>query len=43
MNGMTGSRRLARPVRLALATRLGRDIDGAWWPHTGSVAQELPG
>lgn len=42
MNGLTGTRRLARPVRLALAHRLGTDIDGAWWPHTGSVARELP-
>jgi Family of unknown function (DUF5994) len=40
---MTGTRRLARPVRLALAERLGADIDGAWWPHTASVAHELPG
>ena len=43
MNGLTGSRRLARPVRLTLATRLGGDIDGAWWPFSNSVAQELPG
>jgi hypothetical protein len=42
MNGLTGARRLARPVRLVLAQRLGSDIDGAWWPHTGSVAGELP-
>ena len=42
MNGMTGTRRLARPVRLVLAEQLGSDIDGAWWPHTGSVAGELP-
>ena len=42
MNGMTGTRRLARPVRLALAGQLGADIDGAWWPHTGSLAGELP-
>lgn len=42
MNGLTGSRRSARPVRIALHTSLGRDIDGAWWPHTGSVAAELP-
>jgi Family of unknown function (DUF5994) len=42
VNGLTGSRRLARPVRLLLATHLGSDIDGAWWPHTSSVAQELP-
>jgi Family of unknown function (DUF5994) len=39
---MTGTRRLARPVRLALARQLGADIDGAWWPYTGSVADELP-
>lgn len=42
MNGLTGTRRLARPVRLVLAQELGSDIDGAWWPHTGSVAGELP-
>jgi Family of unknown function (DUF5994) len=42
VNGLTGSRRVARPVRLALATTLGGDIDGAWWPHTASEAQELP-
>ena len=42
MNGLTGARRLARPVRLALARKLGADIDGAWWPHTGLVAGELP-
>jgi Family of unknown function (DUF5994) len=43
VNGLTGTRRLARPVRLALAQQLGADIDGAWWPHTGAVADELPG
>ena len=43
MNGMTGTRRLARPVRLALAQQLGADVDGAWWPYTASVAHELPG
>ena len=42
MNGLTGTRRLASPVRLALAQQLGADIDGAWWPHTGLVASELP-
>jgi hypothetical protein len=42
MNGITGARRLARPVRLALARELGADIDGAWWPYTGSLADELP-
>jgi hypothetical protein len=29
-------------VRITLARVLGRDIDGAWWPHSGSVAGELP-
>jgi Family of unknown function (DUF5994) len=43
MNGMAGTRRLARPVRIALAPQLGSDIDGAWWPYTGSLAHELPG
>ena len=43
MNGLAGTRRLARPVRLALAKELGADIDGAWWPYTGSLADELPG
>lgn len=43
MNGVAAGRRSARPVRVALARDLGADIDGAWWPHTGSVAGELPG
>ncbi|OBF28924.1 hypothetical protein A5724_26285 [Mycobacterium sp. ACS1612] len=42
MNGLTGTRRLARPVRLALAQQLGHAIDGAWWPYTSSLADELP-
>ena len=33
---------MARPVRLVLARELGTEIDGAWWPHTASVASELP-
>ena len=33
---------MARPVRLVLARELGSEIDGAWWPHTASVASELP-
>ncbi|ULE35507.1 hypothetical protein K3G64_05370 [Mycobacterium sp. IDR2000157661] len=33
---------MARPVRLVLAHELGSALDGAWWPHTGSVAGELP-
>jgi hypothetical protein len=43
MNGITGTRRSARPVRLALARQLGvADIDGAWWPYTASLADEFP-
>jgi Family of unknown function (DUF5994) len=40
-NGVRG-RRLASPVRVSLALELGGDLDGAWWPHSASVAQELP-
>jgi len=29
-------------VRISLASLLGGDNDGAWWPHTASVAGELP-
>ncbi|MCH9729548.1 MAG: hypothetical protein K0U84_07725 [Actinomycetia bacterium] len=39
---MSGSRRTASPVRLCLNPLPGGDIDGAWWPHTGSLANELP-
>jgi uncharacterized protein DUF5994 len=42
MNGAVRGRRVARPVRLALAIELGEDLDGGWWPHTASVASELP-
>ncbi len=33
---------MASPIRLSLNPILGGDIDGAWWPHTGSLATELP-
>jgi hypothetical protein len=36
------TRRLASPVRLTLASRLGSEIDGAWWPRTGLISRELP-
>lgn len=42
VNGMRGARRSACPARLVLATSLGGDIDGAWWPRVASVAVELP-
>jgi hypothetical protein len=29
------------PVRLTLASRLGDQIDGAWWPRTGRISREL--
>ena len=43
MNNAASRRRLARPVRLTLASELGDDLDGAWWPYTASLASELPG
>lgn len=42
MNGLARSRRASRPIRVMLSPQLGREIDGAWWPHTASVASELP-
>jgi uncharacterized protein DUF5994 len=40
--GTVGARRSASPVRLTLASRLGNEIDGAWWPRTGVISRELP-
>jgi hypothetical protein len=42
MNRGACDRRLASPVRVTLAIELGKGLDGAWWPHTASVARELP-
>ena len=42
MVGAIESRRPASPVRLTLASRLGNEIDGAWWPRTGLISRELP-
>jgi Family of unknown function (DUF5994) len=42
VNGMGEPRRPARRARIALATLLGGDIDGTWWPYIASVAGELP-
>jgi hypothetical protein len=41
---MTASkgRRLDNPLRLTLASHLGDALDGGWWPHTSSIARELP-
>ena len=35
--------RSANPVRLSLASELGREIDGAWWPRVDRMTLELPG
>jgi len=43
VNGLEGAVRSSRPVRIALANPLGGEIDGAWWPYTASLADELPG
>jgi hypothetical protein len=42
MNRGRHGRRLASPVRLTLAVQLGAPVDGAWWPHSASIAGELP-
>lgn len=39
---IAASRRIASPVRLTLCSDLGRRIDGAWWPRSNRLAQELP-
>lgn len=36
------ARRRAAPIRLSLASDLGQDIDGAWWPRTDRIGGELP-
>jgi len=36
-------RRAASPVRLTLAEESGSLIDGAWWPRSSIIANELPG
>jgi hypothetical protein len=30
------------PIRLCVAGKLGHDIDGAWWPRTDRLTNELP-
>jgi hypothetical protein len=39
---MTHPLRQPNPMRLSVARELGRDIDGAWWPRTERIHQELP-
>lgn len=40
---LTQKPRVGKPVRLCLAYDLGRRIDGAWWPYTSALADELGG
>ena len=42
MKSELSGRRLSSPVRFTLASELGDSLDGAWWPHTASIARELP-
>jgi hypothetical protein len=42
MRSALDERRLSSPVRFTLSSELGVGIDGAWWPHTASIARELP-
>ncbi|WP_249026281.1 DUF5994 family protein [Mycobacterium parmense] len=36
-------RRKVDSLRLSVARELGREIDGAWWPRTDRMTNELPG
>jgi Family of unknown function (DUF5994) len=42
MTSTPATRQLVTPVRVTLASRLGDQIDGAWWPRTGLISRELP-
>ncbi len=35
--------RSANPIRLSVASHLGGEIDGAWWPRVDRMTVELPG
>lgn len=41
-NVNVAQRRWASPIRLTLAEHSSDGLDGAWWPHTASIARELP-
>lgn len=43
MSSLVATRRQANPLRLSVAQKLGRDIDGAWWPRVDRITNELPG
>lgn len=36
------SKPMSAPIRFTLARERGADIDGAWWPETARVGNELP-
>jgi hypothetical protein len=36
-----GARGQSNAIRLSVARELGRDIDGAWWPHADRINSEL--
>jgi hypothetical protein len=38
----TGQHGMDSAVRFTLASHLGHNIDGAWWPRTAQIARELP-
>jgi len=40
---LTLKNRADKPIRLRLAYDLGHQIDGAWWPYTAALADELAG
>lgn len=40
---LSPKRRSGKPVRLFLADRFHHQIDGAWWPYTATLADELAG
>ncbi len=42
VTSVRNGRRVASPIRLTLACELGSGVDGAWWPHSASLARELP-
>ena len=42
MTSELSGRRLSSPVRFSLASERGDGLDGAWWPHSPSIARELP-
>lgn len=42
MTRSIGIRRRTDPIRLSVASELGREIDGAWWPRADRITNELP-